>query len=191
MDALRRFVSEPITEDSIRSLSSLKAGIACNLILSDAPPQHLSIHETCYANAAILGNEYVYVFKGTHQGVSRYKIGKAKDISARRKIFSVKLPFDIELVAAFLVRDAYGLERELHRIHSDRRVGGEWFDLDAESFDEVCRAGIARELNDYSEAMIKTLDYSEKQSLMNDAEYIEHLESILAMNGIKFDRQRR
>lgn len=92
---LASFTAAPITEGAIADLGSIKLGISARLLRGEATAQEAAIHEICYRNAAALGFEYVYVFKGTHQGRSRFKIGKARSIEDRRKIFAVKLPFDI------------------------------------------------------------------------------------------------
>lgn len=133
---------------------------------------------------------FVYVFKGTHQGVTRYKIGKANRIADRRKVFAVKLPFDIELVASFCVQEPRALEAAIHREQKACRVGGEWFDLSPESLDFVCRHGMIAEMGDIAVLLIEVATQHDKPQQMNDAEYIEHLEALLALQGVSFSRNK-
>lgn len=92
---------------------------------------------------------YVYIIEGTHKGVSRYKIGKANDIKDRISRFEVKIPFDINLICSFRVKDAISFESELHRVFAEKRLSGEWFNLDREDFKKIFKLGINKEVKDY------------------------------------------
>lgn len=71
---------------------------------------------------------WIYVIRERSDG--HYKIGKAKDAELRTATFEVKLPFKIEPVCKIPAANRHQLERELHDMFADRRVGGEWFALE-------------------------------------------------------------
>lgn len=58
-----------------------------------------------------------------------YKIGKAKNLTARMKPFSVEFPMKWELVHTFASDDYSIAEGALHNMFDDRRAVGEWFKL--------------------------------------------------------------
>ena len=68
---------------------------------------------------------YVYLIRSEHG----YKIGKTTSVKSRVKLFGVKLPFDIELEHYAYFDDHHSAERELHERFSNKRIQGEWFDL--------------------------------------------------------------
>lgn len=133
---------------------------------------------------------YVYLIRGTHQGVERMKIGKANDLSDRLKLFAVKLPFDIETVSAFYVPQPLRTERELHVLMSSTRVSGEWFDLDAVGVRKVQLVGFAAEAKGWAACFERMVAAHAENVAMPDAEYIEYLELLLAMNQIPFRRSK-
>lgn len=136
---------------------------------------------------------YVYIIQGTHKGVSRYKIGKANDIKDRLSRFEVKIPFDISLICSFRVKDALSFESELHRLLSEKRLSGEWFDLDTEDFKTIFKLGIKKEVKDYFKSIDRlSAEYKaklKKERWCSDKEYIRYLESVLVFNNIKFDNR--
>lgn len=133
---------------------------------------------------------YVYVIRGTHQGVERMKIGKSNNLADRLRLFSVKLPFDIQTVSAFFIPHPLRLERELHLLVKDRRISGEWFDLDAAGLRKIQWAGFAAEAAGWADCFERIAAARDSAQAMPDAEYIEYLESLLAMNQIPFQRGR-
>jgi len=68
---------------------------------------------------------YVYVLKSDYG----YKIGKAINITNRTKQFGVKLPFRWEMVASKPSSNYSKLEADLHSHFADKRLEGEWFNL--------------------------------------------------------------
>lgn len=73
---------------------------------------------------------YVYMFKS---GKNRYKIGVTTNVERRLKELNDR-PYPVEL---FAVSDvpfyrAFEVEREMHELHADRRISGEWFEIDDE-----------------------------------------------------------
>lgn len=140
-----------------------------------------------YHHALKYNTGYVYIIKGTHNGEDKYKIGKANDLQDRLKRFEVKIPFDIELIMSFFVREPLRLESELHMLKKEKRIAGEWFDLDIEDMNDIVRYGSNREIEDYHININITEDNIKKKKWKSDKDYIEYLEDILVMNNIKFD----
>jgi nucleoside 2-deoxyribosyltransferase len=66
-----------------------------------------------------------------------YKIGRTNSIPNRMKLFAVKLPFDFEIIHTFPAEDATEAEEELHNLFNEKRVRGEWFNLDKADIDHV------------------------------------------------------
>lgn len=134
---------------------------------------------------------YVYIIEGTHKGVSRYKIGKANDIKDRISRFEVKIPFDIKLICSFRVKDAISFESELHRVFAEKRLSGEWFDLNTKDFKKIFELGINKEVKDYFKSLDRlSAEYKvklKKERWCSDREYIRYLESVLVFNNVKFD----
>jgi hypothetical protein len=71
------------------------------------------------------------------------KIGKAKDIQKRRRELQTGNPTLLEVVGWIKSGDDFALERTLHRHFAQRRVFGEWFDIQpADALPLLMRAGI-------------------------------------------------
>lgn len=187
-NALVSFLGDAITEKKSAEYTCENRGMALSILMSADENKGNQI--MAWAELLTKRFGYVYIFKGTHQGVCRYKIGKASRISDRRSIFAVKLPFDIELVAAFRVKNALKSESVIHKAQAANRVGGEWFDLDSKAFDAVCRQGVSMELADLADAIQENAHAGASCDLMSDAEYILHLEGLLAMQGVSFSRKK-
>lgn len=69
---------------------------------------------------------HVYLISSPHG----YKIGKSRRLPDRLRLFGVKLPFPIELVAAGWCADHSAEEARLHALYHAKRLEGEWFALD-------------------------------------------------------------
>lgn len=79
---------------------------------------------------------YVYVIKSPYG----YKIGKTKNMKQRSQLFSVKLPFPIEILRYGWFDDYSSTEAKLHREYAHKRLEGEWFNLnEAEVTAITCR----------------------------------------------------
>lgn len=67
----------------------------------------------------------VYLLKSAYG----YKVGRTRNIPNRMRAFGVKLPFiyTIPLVAWF--EDCHAAESRYHQRFADKRINGEWFDL--------------------------------------------------------------
>lgn len=70
---------------------------------------------------------YVYVIRSQYG----YKIGKTKRMKERSQLFSVKLPFPIEIVHFAWFDDYSAAELKFHQTFSSKRLEGEWFNLSA------------------------------------------------------------
>jgi hypothetical protein len=77
---------------------------------------------------------YIYLIKSD---TGHYKIGRSKDVFDRIKTFSIKLPFEIELIHQFPADDTLVAEAQLHKNFAQQRVNGEWFDLTPQMVDNI------------------------------------------------------
>ena|SRR3990167_11289723 len=70
---------------------------------------------------------YLYLIKaGKH-----YKIGWTKDINSRVKLFQTGNAYPIEIVVNYPTgMPIQALEAWFHKAFADKRVNGEWFELD-------------------------------------------------------------
>ncbi len=141
-----------------------------------------------FADAAARVDKFghVYIIEGTHKGITRHKIGKANDLKDRIKTFSVKIPFDIKVVASFYVIDPLQFESALHDIMRHKRIAGEWFDLEQQDVYGLCATGMARESLDMANCITRELKKAREPAKISDSDYIDYLESVLVMNGIDF-----
>jgi hypothetical protein len=81
---------------------------------------------------------HVYLFCSQHG----YKIGKAINVKSRTKLFEVKLPFVIEVVHAARFDDYSRAEKALHLHFHEKRLEGEWFDLNEADIEFVKSFGV-------------------------------------------------
>ncbi|WP_051525136.1 GIY-YIG nuclease family protein [Exiguobacterium artemiae] len=66
------------------------------------------------------------------------KIGRTKDLKKRMYHFTVKLPYELELIHAIKSNYTVELEEQLHGKYNHLRVRGEWFNLNDEIIEEIC-----------------------------------------------------
>jgi DNA-binding MarR family transcriptional regulator len=76
---------------------------------------------------------YVYIIKSEYG----YKLGKSKKIEDRLSLFNVKLPFKIDVVGYYMVKNMSKMETYLHKKYNHLRLEGEWFNLSKEDLLEV------------------------------------------------------
>lgn len=71
---------------------------------------------------------YVYMFKC---GENKYKIGVSMDVERRRKELDNR-PYSVTIYAVSKVpfSRAFEVEADLHKLHENNRVDGEWFEID-------------------------------------------------------------
>lgn len=80
---------------------------------------------------------YVYIIRAD---TGQYKIGRTNNVPNRMKLFTVKLPFNFEIIHCFPCEDMYETEAWLHDFFAEKRTNGEWFNLsqaDADSLKSV------------------------------------------------------
>lgn len=78
---------------------------------------------------------FVYLLKSPSTG--HWKIGRTRNPADRRKTFNVKLPFDVEYEHLIPSNDMNKAEAMLHAKYADKRLDGEWFDLDDNDIDWI------------------------------------------------------
>ncbi len=79
---------------------------------------------------------YIYLIKSP----LGYKIGKTKDINDRAAIFNVKLPFEWSFEKIFLVPHYHFLEKYLHNLFDNKKINGEWFNLEEKEIESLINA---------------------------------------------------
>lgn len=70
---------------------------------------------------------YVYLIKSQHG----FKIGKTINMKSRTRLFEVKLPFPIAVEHYAWFENYSEAERSMHQRFQEKRLEGEWFNLDA------------------------------------------------------------
>jgi hypothetical protein len=78
---------------------------------------------------------FVYLIKSPYG----YKIGKTKNMKQRSQLFSVKLPFSIEILRYGWFDDYSSAEAQFHREYAHKRLEGEWFNLNEADIDAITR----------------------------------------------------
>lgn len=76
---------------------------------------------------------YVYLIRSPYG----YKIGKTKRMKERSQLFSVKLPFNIEIIHYAWHEDYSRAETTLHQRYQRKRMNGEWFSLNQAEVEEI------------------------------------------------------
>lgn len=79
---------------------------------------------------------YVYLVKAVYPE-RIYKIGKSSEPKKRLKKMGVKLPFPIEVMHLIRTDDMSKCERALHIEYDDKRLEGEWFELDERDVKDI------------------------------------------------------
>jgi hypothetical protein len=76
---------------------------------------------------------YVYLLKAENG----CKIGMSVNPKKRIETLGVKLPFPIDTICTIKTDDMTSLELELHQHFADKRINGEWFNLDTEDIEYI------------------------------------------------------
>ncbi|MCU7997419.1 MULTISPECIES: GIY-YIG nuclease family protein [unclassified Shewanella] len=97
-------------------------------------------------STATLGSNPIKGFVYVIESEYGFKIGKTINIKNRTKLFSVKLPFEIKLIHYAEFDDYSSAEREMHLHFSNKRLEGEWFDLDKDDIDYIKTLGVIQPL---------------------------------------------
>lgn len=74
--------------------------------------------------------EFVYIAKCE----SFFKIGKSNNLKRREKGLQTGNPFDVSIIAYVESYEANSLEKSIQNRYRDRKIKGEWFDLDQDDF---------------------------------------------------------
>lgn len=70
---------------------------------------------------------WVYVLRADN---GTYKIGQTMQLQNRVTWLGIQLPYETEVVATIVANDPRSFEAALHRRFEDKRLRGEWFELD-------------------------------------------------------------
>lgn len=66
-----------------------------------------------------------------------YKIGMSGSFTSRFEAHQCASPFDICVACAYFVGNMRHEETDLHRIFADKRIRGEWFELDDDDLKQI------------------------------------------------------
>lgn len=130
---------------------------------------------------------YIYFIKELFSG--RIKIGKTKNLQQRLKLFSVKLPFEIELLHYVKTNNPSYVENLFHEFFEEKRVNGEWFELDVDDILWVLSGLYTKNINKYviNDNVIKThtlndLNYKKEETIT--PKQIPFLTNLITKNKI-------
>jgi len=70
---------------------------------------------------------YIYL---AHCDTGHYKIGRSKEPADRIRSLNTQTPVEITLIHTFEADDMFVAEEKLHRRYINKRMNGEWFELD-------------------------------------------------------------
>lgn len=91
---------------------------------------------------------YVYFIKEFHSNT--YKIGKAKNIEDRLRMFNVKLPFEWELFHSIKTSDYTVAEKLIQKEFASKRIkGSEWFELDDNDLKKIKENNFLSDVKEY------------------------------------------
>lgn len=83
-----------------------------------------------------------------------YKIGKAKNLKNRIKVFSVEMPGEISVTHTVHSKDTWLTENLFHEYFKQKRIKGEWFDLSEKDLEYVKKGK-------YTKAIMKSIEGAE------------------------------
>ena len=86
------------------------------------------------------------------------------------------------MILSCYVRNPLNFEKKLHNKFKHKRLAGEWFDLNKQDIKMIFAEFVREELDSFK------INYSlfEEEQIDKD-DYIEYLESLIAMHGIKVE----
>ena len=133
--------------------------------------------------------ENVYVFKQTVTNI--FKIGMTKKISVNDRLSSFKTysPYPIEVITIIETENAYELERKLHHKFKDKRLSGEFFNLneqDIEYIKNYHQSELLKTINIVTEFIIKTnINHKKiKDFIIKESKAIEYYENKIPVDSI-------
>lgn len=128
---------------------------------------------------------YVYFIQEDYAG--RIKIGKTVNLDQRMENFGVKLPFELELIHYVESNNHHYTEKLFHIHFNDKRVNGEWFELNEEDMAWI-KSGC------YTKRIIESINYVNKK-LHNKKRFVPvttkqagFLSSLLNDNGFMLNK---
>ena len=75
----------------------------------------------------------VYVLKSAYG----FKVGRTGNIPSRMRAFGVQLPFIYSILMCVWFDDCHAAERRYHDMFANKRINGEWFDLDNSDIEKI------------------------------------------------------
>lgn len=75
----------------------------------------------------------VYVLKSAYG----FKVGRTRNVPARMRAFGVHLPFIYTIPLCAWFDDCHVAERRYHEMFADKRINGEWFDLNEADIERI------------------------------------------------------
>ncbi|NMY43493.1 GIY-YIG nuclease family protein [Pseudomonas sp. WS 5013] len=75
----------------------------------------------------------VYVLKSAYG----YKVGRTRSVPNRMRAFGVHLPFVYTIPLCVWFDDCHMAEHRYHEMFADKRINGEWFDLDEQDIQQI------------------------------------------------------
>jgi len=88
---------------------------------------------------------YVYFVQEYMNGT--FKIGKTKHIEKRMNLFNVKLPFEHKLIFLIKTGNHHQTEVALHKHFSNKRLEGEWFQLNNDDLSWIKKGTYTQQIN--------------------------------------------
>lgn len=79
---------------------------------------------------------YVYLVKQKIPSNAVYKIGHCS-LSKGRLAEYTKLPYDIEYIGLWRTAERESIEKDLHNAYKNKRLNGEWFDLNEDDISKI------------------------------------------------------
>jgi hypothetical protein len=150
-DASAQYICD-ISEDLIRKYKLIDAGWPNHELLKDlggkiiteSNPRKVNINGRIYIEGTFSEGIFfdsedeltgVYVIK--IQNTDKYKIGKTTNLKKRIKQFATGNPENIKIVYFVETKHYQSLEKHLHELFKNERIGGEWFLFDKEKLEDV------------------------------------------------------
>lgn len=75
----------------------------------------------------------VYLLKSAYG----YKVGRTRNVPARMRAFGVQLPFLYTVLLCAWFDDCHEAERRYHNRFAEKRINGEWFDLEQDDIEAI------------------------------------------------------
>lgn len=84
-------------------------------------------------------NGYIYFLKPKNKE-GPVKIGRARNIKQRISQLQTSLPYDLKLIGYIGTSNYIKLEKEIHKIHKNKKIKREWFDLKLIEVENIIKA---------------------------------------------------